>query len=243
MLLRERDGLARELLDEAEAGPASVLPRPDLELVRDRADDRDPEAALAQTVLAPLAPTRIETAALVRDDDRESVLGKRVRDLDVPLRVRVRVPDRVRARLRERKLEVGERLVAERPQTRQTGQGKPTEGDVLRLRGDGQPYDWVRAVTPRHSRTFTTLSPHGPLRRRGARAPGLARGRQLPPPGRGKHAASKRCESAAARRRRPLGKPDGDQDLVAAPLDAEARRLARRERIRDDARDVAGLRD
>jgi len=44
-------GSSVEHLDEAQPRPAAVLTHPDLDVVGDRADDRDPEPALGQVVL------------------------------------------------------------------------------------------------------------------------------------------------------------------------------------------------
>ena len=62
-----------------------------------------------------------------------------VDDLDRPVAVAVRVPDRVRARLGDGELEVGQRLLRERPHAREPGEREPGQRDELRLRRDAQP--------------------------------------------------------------------------------------------------------
>jgi hypothetical protein len=49
--VRRSANLGGELLDEPQARAASAGARPDLELIRDRADDRDPQPALDQVVV------------------------------------------------------------------------------------------------------------------------------------------------------------------------------------------------
>ena len=81
----------------------------------------------------------LEAGAVVGDLDDQPVVAELEADLDVPVAVAVGVADRVRARLGERELQVGERLVRERPDAREPGEGEPRERDVLRLRRDRQP--------------------------------------------------------------------------------------------------------
>src|SRR3954454_23188667 len=108
---RQADRLVRQKLDEAGARAAGR--GPDLGLICDRADDRDPEAALLELlVLGPGA--WLEARSLVADLDGEPVGLQLVEDLDLALApVDVRMPDRVRARLGQRKLEVVEGFVGD----------------------------------------------------------------------------------------------------------------------------------
>src|SRR5207247_2658556 len=77
-------GLVREKLDEPQPG-AAVFARTDLDLVGERADDLDPEAALLELVVVPVAVLELETGPLVPDLDHEPVGLQLVDDLDVAL--------------------------------------------------------------------------------------------------------------------------------------------------------------
>jgi hypothetical protein len=66
-----------------------------------------------------------------------------VGDLDLPAVVGIGMADRVRAGLRDRELQVGERLLGERAQARQAGEGEPAQRDVLRAGRNGQPDDGI----------------------------------------------------------------------------------------------------
>src|SRR5919201_868516 len=125
-------------LHEAQPRAVAAVARPRLELVCDRLDDGDPEPALDEIVARSTRRARVaEALALVRDLDRDPVLVQLVDDLDRTLARAVGVPNRVRARLRQRELEVGERLLAERTKPGQAGEGEPTQRDVLGFRRDG----------------------------------------------------------------------------------------------------------
>ena len=106
-----------------------------------------PEPALAQPVgLGSLVAD--EAFPLVDDLDGDVLVAELVHDLNAALAPGlVRMPDRVRACLRERELEVVERLVRDVAQVRDSGQGEPAERDVLRLRGDGQSHGAGSVVT------------------------------------------------------------------------------------------------
>jgi len=62
-------------------------------------------------------------------------------DLDGSPRLAVGMPDGVGRRLRERELQIGDELVRERTQARQTGQRKPAQRDVLGARRDCEAND------------------------------------------------------------------------------------------------------
>jgi hypothetical protein len=75
--------LDREPLHEADSGPSSVVPLADLELVRERADDRDSEPALGEVVgLVAHRVRRHEALALVGHLDDDAILVELVHDLD-----------------------------------------------------------------------------------------------------------------------------------------------------------------
>src|SRR5256885_13797340 len=138
----------RQKLHETQARSAAAVARPQLELVRDRTDDGDPEPALHE-VVAGLVRTRVaEPCAVVDDLDREPVVVQLVEDLDGALPALVGMPNGVGAGFGERELQVGERLLAERPQAREPRQGQATQRDVLRLGGD-RPPDRARGRLPR----------------------------------------------------------------------------------------------
>ena len=111
--------------------------RDPLPLVRDGPDDRDSQTSLDERVRV-AGDGGIEPAARVGDLDHEAVGIQLEEDLDGTVGVRVGVPDGVRARLGERELEVGERLVLERTKPCQPGQRQPPERDVFRLGRDGE---------------------------------------------------------------------------------------------------------
>jgi hypothetical protein len=81
----------------------------------------------------------VETRAVVENFDDQPVGAELVGDLHRPFPVGVAVPHRVRARLRHRELEIAERLLVERAQSREATQCEADERDVFRLRGDSQP--------------------------------------------------------------------------------------------------------
>src|SRR5207244_7846407 len=120
---RARNGIGglRQELDEPEAGPLAVA-LAKLELVRERLDDRDSEAALDEVVLPGLRRPMLEAVAVVRDLDREPVGLQLVEDLDVSPVLGIGVTDGVRARLRERELQVGKGFVGELANVREAGQ-------------------------------------------------------------------------------------------------------------------------
>src|SRR6266536_535677 len=98
MCRRELRGLAGQTLHKTQSRTPAVRPPAEHELVRDRADDCDPEPALGdlpQAVDDGFAVV-VETAALVTYLDREHVATQLVAHLDVPVSVGIRVPDRVR---------------------------------------------------------------------------------------------------------------------------------------------------
>src|SRR3954453_7921668 len=98
-MLRSALGRGSEALHEAEPR-AAPLARLDLQLVGERADDGDAEAALAHPVrLGSLV--QHESLAFVGHLDRDVLLAELVNDLDVALAARlIRVANGVRARLR-----------------------------------------------------------------------------------------------------------------------------------------------
>src|SRR5919197_5475567 len=123
-------GFGQELHDP-QRGAVAAVSGPRLELVRDRLDDGDAEPALDE-IDACCRRTRLaEALPVVCDLDRDAVVVQLVDDLYRALCVAVRVPHGVRARLRQRELEVGQGLFAERPKPREPRQGKPAERDVL----------------------------------------------------------------------------------------------------------------
>src|SRR5919204_2773641 len=130
-------GFGQEL-HEPQTRAVAAVSRPRLELVRDRLDDGDAEPALDEIVAFGRRTRLAEALPVVRDLDRDAVVVQLVEDLDRSLDVAVGVPHGVRARLRQRELEVGQRLLAEGTKPRQARQGKPAERDVLGLGRDGQ---------------------------------------------------------------------------------------------------------
>jgi hypothetical protein len=79
---------------------------------------------------------------------------ERVADLDDALAVLVvGMANGVRARLRERQLEIGDDVVGEAPCAREARQRKPAEGDVLGASGDRQPDDTRAVLTRRYEST------------------------------------------------------------------------------------------
>ena len=85
------------------------------------------------------AVVRLEARAVVGDLDDQPVVPELEADRDVALVIAVGVPDRVRARLRQRQLQVGERLVRERADAGEAGESEPGQRDVFRLRRNRQP--------------------------------------------------------------------------------------------------------
>src|SRR5215210_7206227 len=110
-------GLLGEELDEAKPR-AAALALSDLDLVGERADDRDAEPALGQLLAVAGRLAKLEAAAGVADLDREPVALQLVDDVDAAETFAVGVLDRVRAGLGQRELEVVERLVGERTHAR-----------------------------------------------------------------------------------------------------------------------------
>src|SRR5207302_10559002 len=92
----ERSGLAQSF-GEAKAGSFAVRLSPDLDLVGDRPDDRDPEPALRQFFRSSLRLGEIESSALVGHFDHQPVRQELIRALDDScVVVAVRVADGVR---------------------------------------------------------------------------------------------------------------------------------------------------
>src|SRR5712692_3208698 len=102
-LRRKRDVAVGQVLHEPEPR-SSAFTRPNLELVCDGADDGDAQSTLAELCGRALGRIGLEALALVADLDLERAGGQLVRDLDVPVLVRIGVADRVRARLGDREL-------------------------------------------------------------------------------------------------------------------------------------------
>jgi hypothetical protein len=112
----------------------------ELELVGDRADDRDAEAAFRE--LLPLErrrPLGVEALAVVHDLHGERVSAELVGDRDETGAARVRMADRVRDRLGQRELEVREQLLGEGHDVGEAAEGEARECDVLRPGGNAQP--------------------------------------------------------------------------------------------------------
>src|SRR5581483_4981579 len=133
--------LRAEVLDEAETRAALARRGRDLELVGDRADDGDAESAFGElpVVVERRRLVRVEALAVVADLDPEPVRRELVADFDVALAARsVRMAHGVRDGLGQRELEIGHRVVRDRPELREPGQGQPAKGDVLRLRRDAE---------------------------------------------------------------------------------------------------------
>src|SRR6267143_3088775 len=92
-----------QVLDEAQAR-SSLRAFPDLELVGERLDDRNPQASLGQLLVlqgAARRGRRLEALALVHDLHDELVVVQLVDDLDRSLAVAVGVPNRVRTGFRQ----------------------------------------------------------------------------------------------------------------------------------------------
>src|SRR3954454_23602604 len=102
-------------LHEPQTGAADTWPGLQLELVRDRADDRNPETAFGELLaLERRRPVGVEAPTVVDDLDRERVAAELVRDRDEPRSAGIRMPDRVRHGLGQRELEIRQRLLGQR---------------------------------------------------------------------------------------------------------------------------------
>src|SRR5262249_51881613 len=156
---RDERRSAGEALDEPQPRAAAVGPA-DLELVGERLDDRDPEAALLEVVrlLAGTHAVVLEPLAGVRHFDDESIVVQLVENLDHTLAAVVGVTDRVRARLRKRELEIGEHVLGESAQPREPRQCEAAQRDVLRLCRYAQPHSNCVALATCH-RTPTSQVP------------------------------------------------------------------------------------
>src|SRR5438552_14311720 len=98
MCRRELRGLAGQTLHKTQPRAATVRPPAEHELIRDRADDCDPEPALgdfAQSVDDGFAVV-VEPTAFVAYLDREHVATQFVAHLDVSVTMGIRVTHRVR---------------------------------------------------------------------------------------------------------------------------------------------------
>src|SRR5437588_622428 len=99
--------------------------RSDLDLVGDRADDRDSEPSLREPGGVGARVGRVEALAVVGHLDHETIGEQLEDDLDhAGVLFTVGVPDRIGRRLGERKLEIGDELVRKGAQPRNPGQGK-----------------------------------------------------------------------------------------------------------------------
>ena len=121
--------LTKRRRDPRPSGPSPISTSSAIE--RMIAIPRPPSLSSASSSCAESSSTN--PAPVVRDLDHEPVVLELEADVDLPVTVDVRVPDRVRARLGERELQVGDRRVRERPHARKPGQGEPRQRDVLRL--------------------------------------------------------------------------------------------------------------
>ena len=109
------------MLDHPEPRALPAVATPELELVRNRADDRDPKPALAQLLGIASSLLRHEAAPGIRNLDHDAVGVQLVEDVDHAAVVGlVGVPHGVRAGLGQRQLEVGDDLVGERAERRAT---------------------------------------------------------------------------------------------------------------------------
>ena len=107
--------------------------------------------------------SRIEATSLVGHLDHQPVRQELVRDLDDAGPIfAVGMADRVRRRLGQRELEVGEQLVGQGADTRDSRQGEPAQSDVFRPGRDREAYRGTVAVAVqshrlvrRHSVRFT----------------------------------------------------------------------------------------
>ena len=112
----------------------------DLELVHDRPDDRDAEAALRQLLaLEGGRAGRIEAGAVVDHLDPQLASRQLVDDLHLAAVPVVGVAHRIRDGLGDRKLELCERLVRQLGQVGETGERQPGERDELRPGRNPQP--------------------------------------------------------------------------------------------------------
>jgi hypothetical protein len=133
-------GLFLKELYEPEARSLPALSRSDLELVSELTNDRDSQPALGEGLSADRQLVIDgETLPVIAHLDDETVRMKLVHDLDGTFpAVAIGVPNRVRARLRDRELEIAECFVVEGTQVRDAAESEPDERDVLGLRGDGE---------------------------------------------------------------------------------------------------------
>ncbi len=98
-----------------------------------------PPSASSSSAPSPAGLRRIEALAVVHDLDHEPIGVELVADVDRAFTVGVGVANGVGAGLGQRELEIGERLVAERAESGDPGQGESAKGDVFRLRRNPQP--------------------------------------------------------------------------------------------------------
>jgi hypothetical protein len=133
-------GLFLEELYEPKARSLPALSRSDLELVGELANDRDSQPALGDGLRCDRQLVIDgETLPVIAHLDDETVRMKLVQDLDGTFpAVAIGVPNRVRAGLRDRELEIAECFVVEWTQVRDAAESQPDERDELGLRGDGE---------------------------------------------------------------------------------------------------------
>src|SRR5437763_10835708 len=145
---------AGQLLHEPQPRTAAVRAT-DLELVGERLDDRDAEAAFGELVgLVRLHLVVLEPLAGVRHLDDEAIVVELVQDLHHPLAAVVGVSNRVRTGLGQCELQIGEHVLRKRAQAREARQREPPQRDVFRLRRNTQP-DCNRLALPTHHRAPT----------------------------------------------------------------------------------------
>src|SRR6476659_664395 len=129
-------------LHEPEARAADTRLGLQLELVRDRADDRDPETAFGELLaLERRRLVRVEAPPIVDHLDGECVAGELVADRDEPRSPGIRMPDRVRHGLGQRELEIGQRLLGQRADVGATRERETSQSDVLSPRRYAKPDD------------------------------------------------------------------------------------------------------
>src|SRR5712691_1802427 len=125
------EGLVQGFL-EAETRSFATGLDADLDLVRDRADDRDAEATFGELVEMALRLRQVESLALVGDLDHEPVGEQLVGDLhDTHDLVAVRMTDGVGRGFGQRQLEIREQLVGQFTEPGDARQSKTAERDVL----------------------------------------------------------------------------------------------------------------
>src|ERR671910_903085 len=132
--------LCLDELYEPEPRSLPALSRSELELVRELANDRDPETTFVEPILTDKCRFGDrEPRAVVAHLDDEPVGMELVDDLDRALApVTVGVPDRVGARLGNGEFETAQCLVRNPPRLGEPAQREPYQGDVFRLGGDRQ---------------------------------------------------------------------------------------------------------